>query len=243
MMDGYELPQGPDDRQTGSDNIVLFLGLYLLILAFFILIVSISTTEEIKSKAVMDSLSSTFSSILPPTTELTAFSGRSGDIVAGKQFQDRIAGLFTAAVDVVKVELLQPGRRMRVLMPSEALFEENGAAVRAAQYPLLDRIVAALSRRPPGLRFEMEMIVGSDPLTGGSLPIGQTMQIARAGTFAREMRARGAPPDSVAIGLRPDEPDEVAIYFYVRSEDEQPLRFDDVVAAPSGGGETPPAAG
>jgi len=62
------LPSTPDQQGpgSGSSSIFLFLSLFLLVLAFFILLVSISTVENVKSQAVMDSLTSTFTTVLPP---------------------------------------------------------------------------------------------------------------------------------------------------------------------------------
>ncbi|MCW8836324.1 MAG: hypothetical protein OQJ99_08170 [Rhodospirillales bacterium] len=229
-MDDYDIRLQTSKAEGGADNITLFLGLYLLILAFFILLVSISTVEEIKTKAVMDSLTSTFSSILPPSAEQSAFTGRTGEVVAGQQFQEQIAGVFASAVQVARVTVVQPGRQMRVVLPTQALFVDEDTKIREAQYQLLDRLVAALSQRPPGLYFEMEFIIGSAYAAGKGLPIAQTLETARAGAFAREMRGRGAPPESVVLGLKAGDPQEITMFFNVRSTDEEPLRFDSAVA-------------
>ena len=78
-MDGQIKPV-----EAGVDStIALFLGLYLVVLAFFILLVSISSIEKTKSSKVMDSLSSTFTSLLPPSADLTTFTAKDGDIIAG----------------------------------------------------------------------------------------------------------------------------------------------------------------
>ena len=55
-MDDFDAPLEPE--QTQDNTVALFLGLYLVVLAFFILLVTISTLEEAKSQRVMDSLTS-----------------------------------------------------------------------------------------------------------------------------------------------------------------------------------------
>ncbi|MBL6959400.1 MAG: hypothetical protein ISR52_10495 [Rhodospirillales bacterium] len=224
-MDNYEA--SPEEVGHGGNTIALFLGLYLLILAFFILLVSISSLEKIKSEAVMDSLTSTFQTLLPPTTNLTQFQAKEGDVLAGMRFQEQVTGLFATSIQVAKIEIVQPGRQMRILLPTNSLFHTEEARFRESQQALLDRVVASLSSRPPGIRFDMEFLVGS-PYTGGkSLPIGLTLELKRAGTFAREMMARGAPPDSIAVGLRPGDPEDITIKFFTRIIDEDALRFED----------------
>ena len=225
-MDDYEAISPQPTAEGGGNTVALFLGLYLLVLAFFILLVSISTLEDIKANAVMDSLTSTFTTILPPSTDLTAFTANEGEIIAGEMFQDQITHVFSTAIQVAKVEIVQPGRLMRVVLPSDSLFLSGETAIRPAQYPFLDRIIAALSGRPKGMRYDMEFVLGSPYAVGRSLPIGQTLEMARAGTFVREMLARGAPPDSVSIGIAGSETEELVIWFFVRFSDEPKLTFE-----------------
>ena len=210
----------PSTTIRGGNIIALFLGLYLLVLAFFVLLVSISTPEKVRSKAVMDSLSSTFATILPPSTDLTTFTAREGEVVAA-QMQSDIEGIFTTAIQVAKVEIVSPGKLMRVLLPADSLFFPETADIRKGQQPLLDRIVAALSAVPRGMRHGMDFVIGSPYTEGNLLPTGQTLSMARAGAFARELMDRGTPPGSVSIGLRPGDPSEIVVWFHVRFLDEK----------------------
>ena len=207
------------------DVIPLFLSLFLLVLAFFIILVTISTLEKVKSNEVMDSLTSTFKTVLPPTTDPTDFNAKDGDVRAGEQFQERVTGIFATHIQVARVEIVQPGRLMRIELSTSALFAENSTELRPTTVPLLDRIVASLSARPPGLRFDMEFVIGSAYADEVDLPVGQTLQMARAGAFARTMASRGVPPDSIAVGLMPGDPERLTIWFFVRGMDETRLRF------------------
>ncbi len=214
-----------EGKAGGGGTTPLFLGLFLLILAFFILLVSISTLEKVKSKAVLDSLNSTFSSILPPSSSLTVFKDEEGEITAGELFQQEITDIFTSTIEVAKVEIVHPGRLMRIRIPSDSLFFIGESKIRTSRFPLLDRIVAALSRRPAGVRYDMEFVIGGEYVDGRSLPIADTLEISRAAVFARDLMARGAPADSISIGMKPGNPAEVVIWFYVRPADESRLKF------------------
>ncbi len=209
----------------GGGSLALFLGLYLLVLAFFILLVSISTIEDVKSQAAMESLSSSFTTILPPSMRLTAVSESEGEMLAGQQFQEQVTNIFSTTLQVTKVDVVQPGRLMRVQIGSDILFETDKTEIREANKPLLDRIVASLSGRPPGLRFDMEFVIGSSYEKDKIMPIGQTLEMSRAGAFVREMLSRGVPPDSIAVGIEPSDPKKISIWFYVRSSDETRLKF------------------
>ncbi len=236
MQDNEAIPHEPR-KGSGGSTLSLFLGLYLLVLSFFILLVTISTREELKSQAVMDSLTSTFRTILPPSTDLTGFSAKDGTVLIGQRFQEQITNIFTTTMRVIKVEIVQPGRLMRLVMPADALFFAGGTEIRPARFPLLDRVVATLSGRPPGLRFDMEFIVGSAYTPDNDLPLRQTLEMARAGAFARAMLARGVPPDSISVGLKPGSRKDVVIWFYVRDPEETRLRFGAANEPPVRGGE------
>ncbi|MEG3618370.1 hypothetical protein V5T82_07900 [Magnetovibrio sp. PR-2] len=213
--------------EEGPNTVALFLGLYLVILAFFILLVTISTIEENRSKKVMDSLSSTFTSIVPPSANLMTLNRSAEEgVLAGQEFQQQITGIFATELGISKVDTLQPGRQMRLMLKSDSLFFQGEARIRSAMYPLLDRTVAALSNRPAGQRFDMEFVIGTAPSADGkTLPTTETLAIKRAGAFANEMNSRGIPPDSIAVGVRPGREGDVAIYFYTRDVEKSKLNF------------------
>lgn len=228
MTDGHEQDFGHAQtaRTSGPGVIALFLSLYLLILAFFILLVSISTIEEVKTQAVRTSLSSTFTEILPPTTDLTNLMSKTGEVISAEQFQGEIEGVFATYISAVKVEVVQPGRSMKLTFAGDELFDEGTADLRSGREGLLDRLVSSLSGRPPALRFDMELLIGSRYTDETNLPVGQTLQMRRAAAFARGMLARGAPPDSLSIGLQPGVDGEIVAWFFVRGSDEARIRFD-----------------
>jgi hypothetical protein len=228
-MERIQVNFGGGDRpeSDAGRTITLFLALYLLILAFFILLVSISSVEEVKSKALMDSLTSTFSSVLPPRMDLTAFNATTGDFLAADEFQRQVTGLFSTIIGVVKVDTIQPGRLMRVELDGNGLFETDQAMIREGQYAFMDRLVSALSSNPPGLRFELEFIVPAPWQENNTLPVNKSLSIERAGAFARDLLSRGAPPGSVSIGLRGGYEKTVEIWFYIRALDENRIRFEE----------------
>jgi len=229
MLKNMDNDLAADTPVQSPDIVPIFLGLFLLVLAFFIMLVSISTFEPVKSTAVMDSLSSTFTTVLPPTSDPTEFNAKDGDIIAGEAFQEQITSIFSTAIQIEKIEVVQPGRLMRLHMPSSALFRADEAAVREDMLPLLDRIVASLSNRPPGLRQDMEVIIGT-ALTGNFyLPLQQSLEMSRVGELARTIIGRGAPPDSVSVGIKSGDQGNISIWFWMRAIEETEIRFEEAL--------------
>lgn len=218
----------PESTPQRDPSLTLFLGLYLLILAFFILLNAISTIEEIKAEAVMDSLTSTFSSLLPPESDLRPFNAETGDVLQARAFLETSARLFETLIPATKVEVVQPGQQMQAIFPANSLYFENKAELRPGKDrdELLDGVIAVLSSRPDNLRFEMDILMGATYVNGRELPIAPTLEIRRLGALARAFISRGAPPDSVSVGLHPGESDEVRVLFSVRPREDAVLNLE-----------------
>ncbi len=206
-----------------NDTTVLqFLSLYLLVLAFFILLVTISTVDKKKVEAVVDSIKS----------DAEQDKRESGPILAGQVFQDKTTELFATALGVQKIEIMQLGKIMRIQMTADALFEPEKAITKKSQQPLIDRVIGALSSRPPGYQFDMEFVIGSAFSSGQNLPTQQTLEMRRAGAFVREMLSRGAPPDAVSIGMGHIEKGQAVMWFYVRSPNDAKKFYKRLIAPP-----------
>ena len=206
-----------------NDTTVLqFLSLYLLVLAFFIILVSISTVDKKKVDAVVDSIKS----------DATQDKRESGPILAGQVFQDKTTELFATELGVQKIEIMQLGKIMRIQMTADALFEPEKAIIKKSKQPLIDRVIAALSSRPSGYQFDMEFVIGSAYSSGLNLPTQQTLEMRRAGAFVREMLSRGAPPDAVSIGMGHIEKGQAVMWFYVRSPNDAKKFYKRLIAPP-----------
>ena len=199
----------------GGSAVALFLALYLLLLAFFILLNTISTFEEVKTREVQESLSSAFASILPPTTSLNPLTSLSGPLVQAQKKQEDLAKLFKTDVKVTKVEVIQPGKLMEVIMYTDQLFDPEEARLRVTQTDFINRLAATMDGSPDGLRYEVELLMGAEADKRGRLSPAQTLPVARVGAFARAIEAAGAPKGTAYVGLNPSgDPELVTFHFY-----------------------------
>ena len=217
MQESY----APPTRETPKVIWLLsLLDLTGVMFAFFILLFTMSAFEDVRTSAVRASLNSAFASIVPPNTEATTFTSTTGRFLGNDEFQGAVTKLFATALAVEKIEVVQPGSIMRVVVNADSLFLPDSTTIRDAYIPMVDRLIASLSGRPPGYHFDMEFVIGTEEAASRQLPIGQTLQMARAGAFVRDLLARGVPPDTIAIGVRKGSPQQIVIWFYVRAADE-----------------------
>ena len=210
-------------NNTSEENkafIVQFLALNLLILAFFILLVSMSTFEESKVKAVAESMNSLAIPLSKKKSQIV-FSSKSGNVITAEEFQDHIEDIFSTAIKAYRVEIIEPGRVMRFIMPADNLFEPNSERLKVSQLGFLDRLIGSLSSRPAGHRFDMQFVMGFGDQVSGLGPISETVEMARAASFIRNMLARGAPSDSIAMGMQRGDPQTINMWFYINLSEQR----------------------
>ena len=194
-------PTPPSPPANGA--VALFLALYLLLLAFFILLNTISTFEEVKTREVQESLSSAFASILPPTTSLQTVTSIEGPTVSAQETQAKLGHLFETAIKVVRVEVIQPGKLMEVIMHVDQLFDNNSILIRESQSDFMHQLADVLADDDGYASYEMEMVMGSQIEDKGTIQIANNLQIAQAGSFARDLIDAGAPADRFYVGIDP----------------------------------------
>lgn len=215
-MDERKEASSPEEESKRTAS--MFLSVYLLLLAFFIVLNSISTFQEVRAQAVMDSLTSTFATLLPSRS--TTNPSQTGRLLGARETLKKLGEVFETAIPAAKVRVVQAGLLLQVTLPVDALFLAEKPDIRPAQGALLNRIAAALGSPPGGVRYEMVMLLGSTYAEGGGLPIGETLAMARAGTIGREMMRRGAAPETVAVGIEAGDPMIARVLFRVLGEED-----------------------
>lgn len=213
-------------------SLALFLALYLMLLAFFITLISHSSFEAEKSARTIDSLNARFQA--SGGTLLGRFTGDAGVVVAeARSFFEAVGTVFETAIPLARVAEPVPGRVLEVTLPAEAIFTPGLAEVRPARRDLLDRVAAAMGGAPPGYRYGMEIVIGSDYPVGDPLPLTETLATARAGALARAAVARGVPAAALAAGVEPGAEGIVRLTFRVSDAAEAAVVLGPAIAPPA----------
>jgi flagellar motor protein MotB len=196
-----------------SANIVAMLSLKLLLLAFFILLSTMSQFEEERSRAVLDSVAVAFKG------EVRATEGRlRPDAGEGRQAKQaslskRIEALFRQTLPVVEVSKAADGSVLRLETPASSLFDMGQAELRAQRGVLVRRLANVLSdpsRAPAAFRIEvLHAVPKGDGAGAARLPA------ARTGTLVRALAGHGIGRDRLASGLWPTTGDAGRIAFEI----------------------------
>ncbi len=204
-MDGDEGALAPSQAHTADDNnAAVLLGLYLLLLAFFILLVSISQVVESRSSAALDSVKTTFSPAVDATAPIAFAPVVSGPIVGMEDFHGRIRAAVEAALPVAEITTAQAGRVMRVRVSTNVAFVRGEARLSRAMPPFMERLSGAMHLAVEGWRAEIELRVGMRDTAEPAVAGDAALAIARAGLLAREFVSAGIAPAAIASGVDTD---------------------------------------
>ncbi len=223
----------------------MFLSLFLLLLAFFILLNALATFEETKSRAVISSVAATFQTKVEPSAVAEILISTLGPVPQPEDVTADVERLWVTAVPIAKVETLTEGRVLQLSVPQNDLFVGGAATVRADRDDLLRATATALAARLEGFTVMMRVFVPTGDLSDvatWATPVNVAagteddlvdlddptallgdrattqnsfLPFARAESFARKLVETGAPPGSISIGLRPAQTSRIRIRFDV----------------------------
>ncbi|SLN77125.1 flagellar motor protein MotB [Oceanibacterium hippocampi] len=199
-------------------SIVVFLSLYLLLLAFFILMNSISEQQAERAKAAMASVNAEFNAPRPADAVQVAQSLAQGVTLGADQIQTRIRRVFETAISVARYEFNEDTNQMSITVPADRLFEPGRATLLRTRTGLFRAVAKAMTDRQRGKRYGMEVLFGSGATLPDAANPGRILQIQRAGMVARDFRERGVAAESIAIGLHRGDPREVTFVFVPERE-------------------------
>lgn len=215
------------DASSGSSPIqMLNLSLFIMLLAFFIVLNAISTFEDVKVKPIIDSLEQAFSTeVRRQDVRPTMIQDPLQDIHEGDTI-DRIEALFEA-----QIRSFEPTKSKRTgVMMIEMDLEEFTDSIMAVgqktltpqnsqtppKYYLLPTLVSILQSDQYGLTYRMDMLfhtTENPAAEQNSDPSKLKNIINEAGIISQRLEDIGMPPNLISIGLRKGAEDKVTVFF------------------------------
>ena len=203
--------------KAGENSASLFVSLYLVILAFFILLNTIANIQQEKTEFAMNSLDQSFGftkeDFAIPQIQLVQ---RAGDEITTAQYLDSVGTLVREAVTLVDAKIIETGDTMHITLPVDSFYYENEAVIRAEHENFLMELAKQVSKIQRNARIDMEYVIGSEPLTEYPTAVNN-LPLARAGEFARIMAELGVGEDRMFIGMSPgSDPTMLSLVFQPR---------------------------
>ena len=203
-------------------TLILILSLYLLLLAFFILLNNISEVEKARSKAVSGSLQSTFSSRGRPTSNPAPFTTAIGNVPSEESLEGRLGALVRAELRLASFDVIKPGRLMQLRVHESALFAGPDNELSATGRRLIDKIAGEIGNPPRGVRYEVEILLSRAGAGGDALK----NRIRRAAALSQALAGAKVRRGTIAAGVEHAESAEARFLFEIRPET-RPALFGD----------------
>jgi len=164
-----------------------FLSLFLVLLAFFIMLATASQPEASRAVKAIASVRATFPSDLPlgsPTNETTSLF-----VDADRALPGRVGRLVEADLPIAPPRRDPSTGQIAAEMPLDVLFGQDGLTAPGRAF--LHRVAAFLAVPPEGARLVVTALV----------PDSDGLAVERATRIARSLLEDGAPPPSVTVGV------------------------------------------
>lgn len=200
-MNGEE----PETRNDGEPNsaIIYMVSIYLLLIAFFVIMHTISKKEDVRTAAVVGSLQMTFERPEERMEDLPSTQGNPELAGPNEVFRDRVESLFGSFLETARFSHVKRGNVLRVTIPVEALFYAGSATLRADRLALMREIADMIANPRPYRRnmIEVGFEMGAPLNAAEGDRMGQRLEIRRAGVLARDLVQHEVDPALVTVGL------------------------------------------
>jgi hypothetical protein len=188
-------------RIFGSDNTLgLFVALYLILLAFFIVLTSVSQQAAPRAVVAIESVNSTFE----PRTDNDKFNidPRATNDPSNDVALQAIRQAFYAEFELEGRFANRGGNVFEVEFPEQYLFETGSFGVRPDMHGFLDQLLAAQQQGLSEGRQQIAFMFGSGigPVAA-EMTRSQEVAVRRAGALARYLESRGVPDGAFITGF------------------------------------------
>ena len=202
--------------QVGTSQ--LFLSLFLLLLAFFIFINSISTYKEKKTTQVVESIRANFPAFVSPE-KFFQFKSQKNSAVSPTIFNE-LDELFQHLFREKRLKISYDSNIAQIDIPINSIFEKGRAVQLNKLERLLERLSAIIIRAESEYPLGTEIVFGY----GGTLEEKFEDQLTqeRCSVIMSILLEKAVPKGSVAVGLETGSPNFLRFKFRSLINDELP---------------------
>ncbi|TNE38965.1 MAG: hypothetical protein EP348_04200 [Alphaproteobacteria bacterium] len=199
----------------GNGTPVIFVSLYLLLLAFFIFLHSISVLKEERIRSVLGSVNIAFQG-LSQETPADRQKSLSGEEQGTQEFQAKLLNVFETAVPLVESHTTDGGTRLQFDVPVDRIFEKDSDQLNGGMAGFLTDVAAALIQRNSNVATDLEIMIGTGPSLPSTEEIADNLANKRVGRLIEKMLAFGVPSRNLSVALEEGDAGLLHFSFFLR---------------------------
>lgn len=213
MLGNYQ--HVPNARIANKSTTLVFVGLYFLLLAFFIYLNSISEPAEERIRSVIGSIDIAFKGkqTLPQDTAEIRFKA---DKLGNAVFHAQLKQVYESAIPLIKSEESKKGDQLRFRIPINQLFSGKSAEIRDTRDQLFADASRVLIKRSSVVPTDLEITLDLKDGLPRSDDLNRNISVLRLQKLVTNFVDQGVPARNVFIGLSNEGSGEAIFKFYVR---------------------------
>lgn len=211
------------DQPSPSNTAALFVSLYVVVLAFFIVLAANSQFDVEKTKTASQSVRKAFSTELE--TDVSVPLPSIGNELSVTQFFEEMQKSIQSVVPISEMEVVTDGQTMILKMPVTSLFNRDDPHLRHDRRDFYNRLVEPVRKWRSGVELHLSFLHGTEKPAQHGATAFSSLEISRTGNFARFMENKGASPHSLSIALEQGNAGQLTFIFDVRAFDAGKLDF------------------
>lgn len=221
---------GEIKRKLLDPTLGLFVSLYMILLAFFIVLNFISNQNVAKQRAAMESVNSTSDRPFAARSEDPITITPAEKTAPNNEFANEVQGLLTSVINREDRFSTEGGNTLQIDLPVVRFFASNSDVLRQDRDSFISRMSELAGNVVEGERREVEFLFGSGAM-GFQNPPGAAMRLSqqRAASLSAALVKQGFPPESLSIGLSAMPADRVVMTFRSRIEADAKMTFSHLI--------------
>ncbi len=198
--------------KSRPDYAALLVSLYLVLLAFFIMLVAMSEFDITKQDKAVASLQDTFA--ISRQIQTLEYMPSPGLEVLVQELFAELRDTVALLMPLKKLEVIEHHDELMIMVPMEQLFARDSTAIQPQKQPYLRQLSELLKRWQYELMIDMDIVLGTTNIDPA--PTAQDVSVGRAGEIARFFLDSGLPKSQIAVGIADSEPKMITFSFFVR---------------------------
>lgn len=203
-------------KKKSDDTTGLFVSLYLIVLAFFVVMNSISNQDQSKVNAATESVTRAFGNPFEPEADFVDVSADEQALTPNDEFHDRILGVFASLVGFEGKFPTKGGNVVKVQFKTSDLFEDGSRDFRPEQQAFLQQLSGFLAGGRDSEKREIDIVIFSGKNLPGGPKYWENINILRAGAFVTQLQEMGVEENKLSIGMVKGQEDRMVLSFYNR---------------------------